>query len=129
MIRISNVKIYEDLSKENIFKKVISKYRINNSNIIEWCIAKKSIDARKKDDIHYNFSIDLKLKNEEYYIRKYKNISKIKENSIPNIDVTIPLTTKPVIIGAGPARIICSPHFDSKWYKTYNNRARRKRWK
>ena len=121
MIRISNIKIYEDISKEDILKKVIAKYKINKSNIIEWNIAKKSIDARKKNGIHYNFAIDLKLENEDYYINKYKNISKIKENCIPNINIEIPLSTRPVIIGAGPARTICSSYLNSKWYKTHNN--------
>ena len=121
MIRISNIKIYENLSKEDLLKKVISKYKINSNEIIEWHISKKSIDARKKDDIHFIYSIDFKLKKEDLYINKYKNISKLKETSIPSIDVKIPSSIRPIIVGAGPSRIIRSTYLYSKWYKTYHN--------
>ena len=58
MVRISNIKIYEDLTNEDILKKTISKYKIKNTDVLKWNISKKSIDARKKDDVHYNFAID-----------------------------------------------------------------------
>lgn len=124
MIRINNIKIKENLSNENILDKVIKKYNINVQDILEWNISKKSIDARNKNDIHYIYAIDLKLKKENFYINKYKNISKIHESVLPNINIKIPSSSRPIIVGAGPARIICSSYLCSKWYKTYNYRTR-----
>ena len=111
MIRISNIKIYEDLTNEDILKKTISKYKIKNTDVLKWNISKKSIDARKKDDVHYNFAIDLELKNENYYIGKYKNISKVKEVNFPKININISLKNRPVIIGAGPAGLFSALTF------------------
>ena len=48
MIRISNVKIYENISDEEVFNLIIKKYKIMKDSINEWHISKKSIDARKK---------------------------------------------------------------------------------
>ena len=121
MIRINNIKIRKNISNEEVLDIAINKHHISKSDILNWHISKKSIDARKKDDVHYNFAIDLKLENEDYYINKYKNIAKIKEDCIPNIDIKIPLSTRPVIIGAGPARTICSSYLNSKWFKTRSN--------
>ena len=66
MIRISNIKIYEDISDEEVFNLVLKKYKMLKENIKEWYISKKSIDARKKDDVHYSYSIDMDVKNENY---------------------------------------------------------------
>ena len=59
MIRINNIKIYKDISGEELLQSVITKYKIQKENIIEWHISKKSIDARKKEDVHYSYSIDI----------------------------------------------------------------------
>lgn len=99
MIRISNIKIYEDLDDNNLIDVVIKKFKIDKNDILEWHIVKKSIDARKKDNVHYNYSIDLKLKNEN----KYKKFDKVKETSIPNIKANNLSSKKVVIVGSGPS--------------------------
>lgn len=48
MIRISNIKIYKDITDEEVLQTAIKKHKIKEENIIEWHISKKSIDARKK---------------------------------------------------------------------------------
>lgn len=40
MLKISNIKIYEDLSDGELIEKVIDKYKIRKSNIINWLIIK-----------------------------------------------------------------------------------------
>lgn len=57
MIRISNIKIYDDLSEEEVFNFVLKKYNISKNDVLDWKISKKSIDARRKKDIHYNYSL------------------------------------------------------------------------
>ena len=126
MIRVSNIKIKENLSNEKVLENVIRKYKINNNEILDWSISKKSIDARKKNDIHYTYAIDIKLKNEDIYVNKYKNISKINESILPNITVKTNNSSRPIIVGAGPARSICCTYIYSKWHKTNYYRTRRK---
>ena len=82
MIRVSNIKIRKDLSEEDVYKYTIEKNRIHEQDILEWQISKKSIDARKKDDVHYNYSIDFKLKDEN----KYPKFKKVKEFEMPKIN-------------------------------------------
>ena len=99
MIRISNIKIYEDLDDNNLIDVVIKKFKIDKNDILEWYIVKKSIDARRKDNVHYNYSIDLKLKNE----KKYKKFDKVKETFIPSIKANNLSTKKVVVVGSGPS--------------------------
>ena len=116
MIRINNIKIYDDISEENLFNFILKKYKINANDILSWHIAKKSVDARKKDDVHYSYSIDLKLKNENHYL-KNKNIIKIDEVSFPSINIKRNSTLPPVIVGAGPAGLFAALTFIQNGYK------------
>lgn len=99
MLRINNIKIVEDLQKEDLIKYVCNKFKINCFDIISWNISKKSIDARKKDDVHYVFSIDIEVKDEN----KYKKFEPIKKYEFSKITVNRKSTLNPVIVGAGPS--------------------------
>ena len=116
MIRISNIKIYEDISDEEVFNFVIKKYKMIRENIKEWHIFKKSIDARRKDDVHYSYSIDIDIKNEDKFL-KDKNISKIKTADIPEIQLNMNKSINPVIIGSGPAGLFAALTFVQNGYK------------
>lgn len=61
---------------------------------------KKSVDARNKSDIFYNYTIDVKVKNE----KKYPKVKQVdKEVYDINVQVKRKSNLRPVIIGAGPA--------------------------
>ena len=64
MIKITNIKIKADLSDDELFEKIYKKYKINKNDVTERRIIKKSIDARNKADIFYNYSVELECKNE-----------------------------------------------------------------
>lgn len=116
MIRISNIKIYEDISDEDVFSLVIRKYKIPKSDISRWVISKKSIDARKKDNLHYSYCIDMCVKNENKLL-KNKNISKIEEILLPSIKLNLSNCINPIIIGAGPAGLFAALTFVEHGYK------------
>lgn len=99
MIRLKDIKIRENLTEEEVFQKAILKNKIKQEEVIKWYIYKKSIDARKKDDIYYNYTIDLELKDKN----KEKKYEQVEEYKFPEIKVTRKSEYQPVIIGAGPA--------------------------
>lgn len=75
MIKITNIKIKADLSDDELFEKIYKKYKINKNDVTERRIIKKSIDARNKADIFYNYSVELECKNEN----KIKNVQIVKK--------------------------------------------------
>lgn len=99
MIRLSNIKISVDITPTSELLKAKAE-RILKSKINGIRIAKKSIDARDKSNVHYIFAIDIDIKNENKYL-KYKNVSKtpVYKYIIP----TSELSKRPVIVGFGPA--------------------------
>lgn len=112
MLRINNVKIYDNFTNEQLLNFICKKFKINKNDVIDFVISKKSIDARKKIDVHFNYCFNIKVKDEN----KYKKFDKIN-----NVDKTITLkltdsiNTKfnqpPVIIGAGPAGLFSALSF------------------
>ena len=99
MIKITNIKIRADLSDDELFEKIYKKYKINKNDVTEKRIIKKSIDARNKADIFYNYSVELECKNEN----KIKNVQIVKKEEPFKIIVNRKSSKRPVIIGAGPA--------------------------
>ncbi|MBP5494461.1 MAG: FAD-dependent oxidoreductase [Lachnospiraceae bacterium] len=89
------------------------------SEIYDFVILKKSLDARDKNDIKYVYSVALKTdeKSEKYLLRKYKNISEYvskpyeapKRNSDCEYDI--------VTVGMGPAGLFAALILSEAGYK------------
>lgn len=99
MVRLSNIKIRKDMNEEELFEEIYKKYRINPKNVTEKRIIKKSIDARNKNDIFYNYTVEISCKNEG----KIKNAQKVIETKDIVIEIKRRSNVRPIIIGAGPA--------------------------
>ena len=86
-----------------MFEKVIKKYKINKRDIVSINIIRKSVDCRKKDNIHFSYSFALELRNEEKY-------TYLKKYNQPEIKIENHRDSKysPIIIGAGPAGLFCA---------------------
>lgn len=108
-----NIKIYDNLSEEQVINQAIKKNRINNKDIIEAKISKRSVDARDKKNIYFNYTILVKVKDE----KKYPKLKKIEEKVIPEIKVRHSHTYRPIIVGAGPAGLFCALTLVNHGYK------------
>ena len=113
MLSIDNLKIYEDLTEEEIIKKALKKYNISSKDVIECNITKKSIDARNKNNIYYNYSLNVEVKDEE----KYPNIKKISASDKITITPRRKSSYSPIIIGSGPAGLFCALKLVEYGYK------------
>ena len=123
MIRLRQVKILVDeYSYDKLVNKCLSILRINKYNLLDFNIYRRSIDARKKDNIIYSFIVDVKVKNEKNIIKKNKNkdilyISddELKYKFIPSGNNK--LLHRPIIVGCGPCGLICGYMLASYGYR------------
>lgn len=105
-IRVNGVTLSIDEDKSLLKNKVAKKLKIKESEIKELKIIKESLDARKKDNIKFSYCIDIKCNNEKKIVNKIKSNSvkleeEIKEETFIYGDKR--LTSRPVVIGLGPA--------------------------
>ncbi len=113
MLRIDNFKVYNNLEPKELQHEVLKKNKINPNDVISFNIAKKSIDARNKKNIHYLYSFDIKVKNE----KKYKNGKIIEEEIEPKINPKRKSSYNPIIVGSGPAGLFCALTLIDNGYK------------
>ena len=73
-------------------------------NIKQWHIVKKSIDARNKNDVFYNYTIDMEYDG-EYDL---KGVIHIEKEKLEDIVVRRKSNDRPIIIGCGPAGLFCA---------------------
>ena len=104
VIRIDNFKVFEDLEKEQLFKKVLNKNKIDSNDVIDIKIVKKSIDARDKRNVYYNYAFDVKVLDE----KKYSDLKIVDEIEPVVIEVRRNSKYRPIIIGSGPAGMFCA---------------------
>ena len=109
-LKIDNIKIREDLSQVDIIKKACIKNKIDFNLVQDWQILKKSIDARNKNDIFYNYAVMLEVKKDIDKKHLSKNVSIITDEKLPinEIKVLRKSSRPPIIIGAGPAGLFCA---------------------
>ncbi len=109
MIKLANVKIPYNISEDKYTIYAAKKLLINKADIVSCRLLKRSLDARRPDDIHYVCTFILRAKNESEII-KNKRINAVRY--IPKT-YTFPfeklnLKSKPVICGSGPAGLFCA---------------------
>ena len=109
ILHITQIKMPLSHTKEDIFKKACKKARIRLSDPVGFEIAKQSIDARRKEDIHYLYAVYLTVP-ETVKIKKGNpdvSLCQKKEYSLPKKGSLV-LENRPVVIGSGPGGLFCA---------------------
>lgn len=107
MLRINQLKLPVGHTKEELQKKVLKLLR--TSQIPEIHIIRRSVDARKKPELYFNYILDIKVKNEKEVYKRCDKKQVVLQNEqkyqfpVRNYQGAV----RPVIIGTGPAGIFC----------------------
>ena len=111
MIRINQIKLTPDKGKEELVQKATKILRISEKEVLSLKIRKQSIDARKKPNIMYVYTVDVEVSNEQKIMRRQKGnqVTLIHETpyDFPNSG-TKKMEHRPVVIGSGPAGLFCA---------------------
>lgn len=132
MIQITQIKINmnqvgqtKELELQAIKKKVLKLLYIEERQLSNLVIVKKSIDARKKNEICYIYTVKVEVLDEKKIVNRI-NQSKNKNNSICLSQKkeyefkptgTIKQKTRPIIVGFGPSGMFCALLLAEQGYK------------
>lgn len=110
MLTIQQLKLSPDHSEQDIIDKIAKTLKVNKEAIRDYKIVKRSIDARKKDDIKVVYTVSFSTANEAQILKRCNPsiVMQSKESfyEFPK-QGSLPLKKRPMIIGAGPAGLFC----------------------
>lgn len=111
MIRINQIKMPISHGPEELPAKAASLMHIRRNEILSWRIVRKSVDARKKPDIYFIYTVDMEVRDEKRLLRR--NVGRTQIQLAEDIPYHFPECPppsgikRPVIIGTGPAGLFC----------------------
>ena len=73
MILINNINLPLDTDFENLIPIAARQLKTNENNIISAKLYRKSVDARRKNDVHFCCSVLVEAKNESKLLNNCKN--------------------------------------------------------
>lgn len=111
MLRVNQIVCPIEYKEEQIFQALCRKCKCQESDILRWKIARRSVDARKKPQLFYSYALLAECKNEKAILAKCKNDRDITKDDAMKFHFRVtgqrPLTRRPVIVGTGPAGLFC----------------------
>ena len=107
MIRVNNLHIPLSYNDDTLRKKLCRELKIKDSDIGTLSLFRRSVDARKKDDIFFMCTVDAELhQNEDAVLRRTKNAVKVTPYAydVPQWKGG----ASPVVVGMGPAGLFAA---------------------
>ena len=93
MQKISNIKLKPFEDEYKLLDKACKIAKISPSNVKYFKLIKKSLDARRKDDVYFNCTVELSTKP---YVKPQVNYGKVSKKG------------EVLVVGAGPAGLFCA---------------------
>ena len=103
MIKISEIKMPVGYTEEMVTASILKKLHLKNDTALTWNYFKKSIDARKKQQIQYQISVLVSHPNEQKLLqqasaRKEKNITSYQPYIYPIPSISKKSENRPVVV-------------------------------
>ena len=110
MLRIQNISLPLDGSQGQLKKKAARILGVKPEVITGLSLARQSIDARKKSDVHYVYTVDVTVADESKVMARCRDKNVSLYQSAPYVFPTVRRTSSlpPVVVGMGPAGLFAA---------------------
>lgn len=118
MLRISQIKLNPGHTRGELEAKIIKSMHIHKEELLEFHIIRQSVDARKKPEIFYVYTVDVKVRHENQVHKRLGAKAQLVKAQpyLPPKQGTKQLHKRPVIVGSGPAGLFCAYLLASQGY-------------
>ena len=114
MIRISQLKLPVDHTPDALEKKICQQLKIKKEELSSWKIVRRSLDARKKPDLKFDYVVDVDTPKERKILHRMQKVNNKNIMLTNKTEYQFPtggtekLKQPPVVIGSGPAGLFCA---------------------
>lgn len=106
-LRINGIRLELDEAEESLPAKLAARLGVSAGEIARWRILRKSLDARKRDEIHFVYSVEVESPDLEASLIARGATAGVESFEPERFDWPepgeIPLRHRPLIVGSGPA--------------------------
>ena len=111
MLRLSELKLPLDHPEDALLEAVLKRLRIPPNDVFEQRMVKRSIDARRRDQIQLIYSVDVRVRGEAALLRRLGKTSRVRQApdttyrpvaQAPRTLLDGDDADRPVVVGAGP---------------------------
>ena len=111
MIEITQLKLRIPHTEEDLKDKLLRTLRIQKESLISYRISRRSLDARRKPELYYVYTLEVHAAHEELVAKKAKSNHITLRKQAPAYHLqpsgTETLPFRPIIVGTGPAGLFC----------------------
>lgn len=121
MIQISQLKLKIPHTEEQMYKKITKLLRIPETELLSLRILKQSLDARRKPELYYVYTVEVEVKQERKLQKKLRDKNILFREPVPDYKYVSSGDRKfshpPVIVGSGPAGLFCAYALAKQGYR------------
>lgn len=110
MVKIQQIKLPVSHTKEDLENKIKKLLKISSGDLLSWTIRRQSLDARKKPELFFVYTVEAEVKKEKQVLKKVnnKNIMSTTPVRFSYLKTNTEVSQRPVIVGSGPAGLFCA---------------------
>lgn len=109
MLKISGLHLELEFTEIDLRRAAAKKLRVPESALLDVRLAKKSVDARKKDKVHFVCAAEVCVENEGRILSRCRDTSVQKAEPYRyDLPACAPLAQRPVVVGLGPAGLFAA---------------------
>ena len=123
-IRVANLRVPIDQPESELPHRLARALRVDDADILDWRILRKSLDLRDKRNLRFVYSAELTMVGDEAWITERAartSDAQIELFDEPPFEIPIPgphpLRNRPVVIGSGPAGLIAAYFLAEQGYR------------
>ncbi len=110
MLRIAGISMPLHYSDEQLCRHAAKLLCVAPSAIRRCVLARRSVDARKKEQVHFQITVDVAVDNEAAVLAACGNkaVSLVTPSPLVLPSLPSPPAVRPVVVGSGPAGLFCA---------------------
>jgi len=111
MLRLRDIALPFDHKPDALGAGIIKRLKISEHELLDFVIIRKSIDARRKNNILAVYTVDVRIKNESEVIYKFSQDKRI--SPAPDMNYRMPVVgnvqgLRPIVVGSGPCGLFAA---------------------